>query len=124
MALTPQLRRHGGATDLCPGPTAAIDEGDKVRAIYDGSGMGKPLGTTNHSGEEGKAGSVSFWGSYFKYGKSCARRCCVRLGAWALALLQAAASLGAAVGRCCCVSLGAWKNTLRATYFTFQALHV
>ena len=23
--------------ELCPGPTAAIDEGDKVRAIYDGS---------------------------------------------------------------------------------------
>lgn len=27
-------------SELCPGPMAAIDEGDKVRAIYDGSWRG------------------------------------------------------------------------------------
>ena len=64
--------------------------------------------------------SVSYWGSYFKYRKSCmcifepdagGCRCCVRLGAWVLVPLQGVAAVCACqLERWCrcrvCVRLG------------------
>eukprot|EP00438_Fugacium_kawagutii_P007662 Skav232210 [mRNA] locus=scaffold2626:349848:350714:+ [translate_table: standard] len=44
--------------DLCPGPMAAIDEGDKVRTIYDGSWGGANAHIQNHTVERTTAPTV------------------------------------------------------------------
>ena len=44
--------------DLCPGPLAAIDEGDKIRTIYDGSAGGANIHIQNHTMERTTAPTV------------------------------------------------------------------
>ena len=43
--------------ELCPGPLAAIDEGDKIRTIYDGSGA-MPTPTSNRTLEKTTAPTI------------------------------------------------------------------
>ena len=44
--------------DLCPGPLAAIDEGDKIRTIYDGSAGGANNNIQNQTMERTTAPTV------------------------------------------------------------------
>ena len=51
-------RCHCSEEDLCPGPLAAIDEGDKIRTIYDGSFGGANKHTQNNTTERTTAPTV------------------------------------------------------------------
>lgn len=47
-----------GACELCPGPSAGMEELDKIRTMHDGSKRGEPMQCDQHDGEDDSHAAV------------------------------------------------------------------